>query len=147
MAILLGKDCYLYRNTGSFGSPTWDLIDVVGDVEVGYSMNESDVSHRGAGGQQQMEPTLQVNELTFTVPRDPSNADQTALITAFFARTLIEFAIANGPIATNGTKYWRQEMKIFAMPNSEPINGHSTIAFTVKPCFSTNAASLVTVSA
>ena len=57
----------------------------------------------------------------------------------------VEFAFANGPIATSGTTYTRQECKIFQFDEDQPLTGGIGAQVTAKPCKSANAPTVVTV--
>jgi hypothetical protein len=149
MSKQVGLDMYLYRNTGSYGTPTWVVVENVRDLNGADSMAEADVSRRGTAvtgsGFKQNEPTLREMSFDWEMVRDEADADFTALRTAYAARTLVEFAFADGAIATTGTNYFRIECKIFGFERSEPLEGPNTYKVTAKPCYSANAPLLVTV--
>ena len=50
-----------------------------------------------------------------------SDADFAALLTAYQNRTMVEFAFADGVIATSGTKYFRIECKLFEFSRNEAL--------------------------
>jgi len=50
MALRLGLDARLYRNTGSYASPTWNFVQNVKDLTLNLEVGEADVSTRGTGG-------------------------------------------------------------------------------------------------
>lgn len=140
----VGIDMTLYRNTGTFGSPTWLLIDIVRDNKVAQKKGEADVSRRKIKVRQ-FEPTIEEKGLEFQIIRDEADTNYTALQSAYDANTIVEFAICNGPIANSGQKYLRCEMKIFGFDQGEPLDGANTTDVTAKPCYSANAPSRTTV--
>ena len=147
MSKQVGLDMYLYRNTNTFASPTWAIVENVRDLTGPDSFAEADVSRRntGASAFKQSEPTLREVSYEWDMVHDPSDADFAALLTAYAARTLTEFAFADGPIATTGTKYFRIECKLFEFSRNEALEDANIYHVVAKPCYSANAPSAVTV--
>ena len=50
MPAKLGLDAKLYRNTGTFAAPTWDIIGNVKDLTLNLETGEADVSTRANKG-------------------------------------------------------------------------------------------------
>ena len=50
MAVKLGLDAKLFRNTGTFATPTWNEITNVRDVTLNLEAGEADVTTRGNNG-------------------------------------------------------------------------------------------------
>lgn len=144
MPSYIALDMTLYRNTGTYGSPTWDLVDNVRDLRIPRTMKEANVSTRKVKVEQ-VEPTLLALGVEWEMVRDDADTDYTALQTAFEGRSMVELAFANGPIATQGTKYTRCEMKLFDFSEQEPLEGANLVSVVAKPCRSANAPSTVTV--
>lgn len=137
----VGLDMFLYYNTGNFASPTWAQINCR-DLKKGRSLGQADVSNRGSKNKLS-EPTLFDREYTFDIVTDQTDTAFAALQTAFFARTAVEFALANGPIGTAGSVntggtanvvYSRMTCKIFGFEDAEPLDGADITSVTAKPC-------------
>lgn len=143
---VLGKNCKLYRNTGTWGSPTWVEVENVKDLTLGLVYDSADVSTRAGGGVARKEPALLTASLEFDMVRDTDDADQTALLTAFFASTLVDMAVAEGAIATSGTKYYRQEWKAADGSQTEALADAKRVALKWEPCFSSNNGGWTTAS-
>src|SRR5690349_14361333 len=116
----VGLDMKLYRNTGTFASPVWTLVDNVQDLKRGSSMGEAELNARNSQIVQK-EPTLQEYVFNWGMIKNETDTNYTALRTAKDARTLVEFAFANGLIATSGTSYFRIETKLFGFDDEEPL--------------------------
>lgn len=142
--VILGRNCKLYYNTGTYESPTWTLVTGVRDVTLTGTLGEADVSSRDKSVKM-AEPTLDEVELTFEQTRDSLSSIQTALLTAKKNRTAIDFAVAEGPIATAGTRYYRSDMKCFQGDSPQPLEGAATIPWKWKPCYSENPSDFYTV--
>lgn len=134
MLIILGKDCRLYRNTGTAGSPTWNECPNVEDLGLDVSHDEVEVSIRASGGVKWFEAGMRADAIEFSSLRDTDDADQTAFFTAAMARTSIDFAVAEGNIATAGTRFYRAVCKAFGQKHDEPLRDAKKIAWTWKPC-------------
>ena len=143
MAEQIGLDMLLYRNTGTNGSPTWVLIENVGDLTGPDSMDKIELPRRKTAIKQ-YEPGQRDISFEWDMIKDETDTQFTALRTAYAAKTLTEFAFANGPIATAGTKYFRVECKIFEFARTEPINGANAYHVVVAPCWSANVPDYVT---
>jgi hypothetical protein len=148
----VGLDMKLYRATGS---PAWNLIDNVRDLTGPDSFSEADVSCR-AVGIKLTEPALRDISFEWEMVYDETDTDFTTLRTAYAAKTLVEFALADGLIGTAGTtgsggvagsKYIRVECKIFKFERNEALEGANLYSVVAKPCYSSAAApTIATVS-
>jgi hypothetical protein len=134
----VGLDMTLYYNSGTFGSPVWVLIDNCQDLKRGSSLAEATLNKRKFKDVQ-TEPTLNAKVFSWDMIKDETDANYTTLRTRKDGRTLTEFAFANGPIATSGTTYYRQECKIFQFDDVEPLSGGVVTSVMAKPCVSANA--------
>lgn len=56
MAVKLGLDAKLYRNTGTFASPAWNEIQNVKDVTLNLEAGKADVTTRGSAGRRSCSP-------------------------------------------------------------------------------------------
>jgi hypothetical protein len=127
----------LYYNSATYGSPTWVLVTLARDVNINTTAEEGDSSSR-VSELGTTEPTLTRIAIDFELINDPANADIILLDTRFLAKTLTEFAFADGPIATTGTTYRRLETKLFEASEGQPLAGIGTRKYAAKPCYSTN---------
>lgn len=104
-----GASYKLYLNTGSQGSPTWVEITKAGDIDLATNPEDVSVPERGTDTghlKGERDP-----EITFNLMEDAGDTNVETIIAALDANTntLVELAVARGPIVTTGTKYWRQE--------------------------------------
>jgi hypothetical protein len=144
-----GLDMKLYRATGS---PAWNLIDNVRDLSGPDSFSEADVSVRGIAFKM-VEPALRDMSIEWEMVYDETDADFTALRTAYLAKTLVTFALADGLIGTAGTsgsggtagsQYIQVDCKIFKFERNEALGGANLYSVVAKPCYSSAAAPAVT---
>jgi hypothetical protein len=134
-------DMDLSFNLANLASPNFAVVNCR-DVELGITFGEGDVSNRGSKLELK-EPTLRVQELTFDMVADETDATFVAVRAAVLAKNVCDLVMANGPVGTNltvasgGTAncvYSRCQYKGFGMKRGEPFEGSPTVSFTVKPC-------------
>ncbi len=142
----LGFERKLYRNTGTSAVPVWTLMNNVSNVKTNFTAGETDVTTRGNNGWKATAPTLNEAELTFTMIYDPTSTDFDAIRTGFFNKAPIEFAVADGPIATSGTEYLRVTCGIFNFGVDESNEEAVKVEVTAKPTYASNAPEYLTTA-
>lgn len=129
-----GDACVLAYNSATDASPTWVEITKCKDLSFPIDIGEAEANARD-NEFKSSEPTLIGIEITFGYQYEPgTDSVFDALITAALARTAKQFAIADGTIATSGTRYLKAFCKIFKIDNDQPLDGVETKGFTLKPC-------------
>jgi len=144
MALVLGLNAKLYRNTGSYGSPTWDLIPNVMDLALNMDAGEATASNRGSTWELTV-ATLKKASLEFKQVWDPADLDVTTLLGIFTANSTIEMLVLDGLAATTGSQGLRALMMVTAWNREEPLEGALLAALTMKPTYSANAPAWYTV--
>ena len=145
MGVKLGMDAKLYRNTGSYGSPTWNEMPNVKDVTLNLEAGEADVTTRGNNGWRATVATLKDASVEFEMVWDSADADFVAIRDAFLNKTAIELAVMDGDIETAGNQGLRASCMVTNFTRNEPLEEAITVAVTVKPTYATNAPSWYTV--
>lgn len=135
MATVLGLNAKLYRNAGTYNSPSWQLIGNVKDLTLNLEMGEADVTSRAAEGWRQTEPTLADASLEWGMVWDPDDTQFTAIQEAFFARTAVEFLALDGLVATSGSQGLRFTGKIFSFSRDENLEEALMVNVTAKPSY------------
>lgn len=115
----LGIDCTLSRNTASFGTPTWDLIDTVSDVSINATWNRADGSTRVTPVMMAANSQLPIS-IPFRIRTDLTNLDFEAIWDAWKAgTTLIDImCLQGGSPTTNNASGVRFEADVvnFSQP-------------------------------
>jgi len=75
MAVKLGLDAKLYRNTGTFAAPAWNEIKNVKDVTLNLEAGEADVTTRGNAGWKATVATLKDGSIEFEMVWDTADDD------------------------------------------------------------------------
>jgi hypothetical protein len=137
MAVKLGLDAKLYRNTGTHAAPTWNEIVNVRDVTLSLEAGEADVTTRGNNGWRATVATLKDASVEFDMVWDTEDTDFAAIRDAFLNRTAIQFAVMDGDIATAGSQGLKAYCAITAFSRNEALEEAITVSVTIKPTYRT----------
>lgn len=147
MGLKYGIDGKLYRNSGSYGTPTWVEVTNCKDLSTDIDFAEFDVTTRGNAGWEAVVAALIKSGVEFEMVDDTADASYTAINTAALARTSIEFAVMNAGILVAGSQGLRATMAILKWARSEKNTEAQMRSVMIKPTYSANAPSWMTVSA
>lgn len=147
MGIRLGLNCNVYRNTGSYASPTWNEVQAIKDLALNLEKAEADVSTRSNGGWRATLATLKDASIDFQMIADRSvtteKADLDAFRTAFFTNAVIELIVLDGPepapsgsVASEGL---RASFSVMSFTRNENLEEGVTYDISIKPGPSENA--------
>jgi hypothetical protein len=95
-----------YRSSGSFGSPTWTVVDRIADATITHEWEEVKIADRGigvSGG----EKGLGMLEVSGRVRVNEADAGYLALYASFLSRALsaaIDMMFLNGPKDSDGAR-------------------------------------------
>ncbi|GIW89563.1 MAG: hypothetical protein KatS3mg108_3887 [Isosphaeraceae bacterium] len=145
MAIKLGLDARLYRNTGTYAAPVWNEIKNVKDVTLNLEAGEADASTRGSLGWRATVATLKDASIEFEMVWDTADDDFAAIRDAFLNRAGIEVAVMDGDITVSGSQGLRALCVISNFSRNEPLEEAITVSVTAKPTFSVNPPAWMTV--
>lgn len=145
MGFALGLDAKLYRNTGTYATPVWDEITNVRDLTLPLTHGEADATTRGNGGWEAIVTALKKASVDFESVWDTADTDFAALLAAWVARTVIEFAIMDGDITVPGKQGLRASCQVVNIDRAEPLDGVQMASVSIKPTYSANAPSWYTV--
>jgi len=103
MAVKLGLDARLYRNTGTIPAPVWNDVKNVKDVTLNLEAGEADVTTRGNAGWKATVATLKDGSIEFEMVWDTADDDFAAIRDTFVNWASIELAVMDGDIAASGS--------------------------------------------
>jgi hypothetical protein len=136
MAVKLGLDAKLYRNTGTIGSSLWTVVDNVRDVTLNLETGEADVTTRGNDGWRATIGTLKDASIEFEMVWDTEDGNFTAFKDAFFLGMPIELLVADGSMGAAGAQGLRAVCRIINFTRSEALEEAITVSVTAKPTYS-----------
>ena len=146
MSVKLGMQAKLYRNSGSYGTPTWVEVGNVKDLTLNLEAGEADVTTRSNSGWRATVATLKDGSIEFEMVWDTSDANFTAIQQAFFNNTPLEFAVMDGAIATAGSQGLRATMSITNFSRNEALEEAIMVSVTAKPTYAANAPQWMTIA-
>lgn len=139
-----GFECYAYYNSGTHASPTWVLMRLIRDLNSPESFTEIDASARQSARKKTLvgmaDNSLEFDYLYIKGSNDPVFA---ALQTKKNARTPIQIAIADGPIATSGTTYEKDWYQFTKFDRGEPLDDAVKYDIALKPTIYFDSGTLI----
>jgi hypothetical protein len=136
----LGKDAKLYRNTGSYGTPTWNECDNVKDLSLTLTKAEYDATRRASGGWRETIGTIKDIEVSFNAVYSPTDADITAFKTAYLNNATIEIWVLSGVRTDAEAEGPRMTCHVVEMSREEQLEGGQELTIKLKPAPNANAA-------
>lgn len=140
MSHVLSENAKLYRNSGSYGTPTWVEIDNVKDLTLNLDKDETDVTTRASGGFKEFVDGMIDASVEWSMLWDTSDANFTAIRTAFFAKTAVEFLILDGDEATAGSQGLRVTCMVKGFTRNETLGDALMVDVNIRPTKNANAA-------
>lgn len=135
MAVKLGFNCKLFRNTGTYGTPVWAAVPVMRDMKLTLEDEEWDASGRGAAGWDQAEPTTRKATIEGALIWDPVDTALTAIRDAYLNRTSLDMAALDGASSGASSQGLRAIWKVFSFSRNEELRAGCTIDVVFKPCY------------
>jgi len=146
MATKYGINARLYYNTGSYGSPTWVVINDIKDLSLGLPKEDGDATTRGSGGWKAHGSALKDASVEFKLQKKvTSQATLTALRNAYLNSTQIELLVLDGDIGTSGSEGLRATCEIFDCSRDESMANPITYNIKALPADADNPPSWYTV--
>lgn len=134
---LLGINAKVYRNTGTYGSPTWTAISLVRDVQDASTFQEADASSRATKAVLTKKTMTQIQH-DLVVRADASDAGYQALWDASQDGTVIDVLILDNAITVEGSLGYRYHAEVFKTGQNQDASGVIYTNFTLKPGYSSD---------
>lgn len=119
-AVQIGPDCSVYRNAGTYGTPTWTEIALVRNVTIGAPWTMSDASIRGTRAILEAKTQPKVGG-SIECRADPADAGYQALFDGAMAvsGSAPDLLILDGPVTQEGVKGLRLHANLNFNQNQE----------------------------
>ncbi|MEW4451293.1 hypothetical protein AB1L30_01280 [Bremerella sp. JC817] len=120
---VLGKDCHLYRNTGTHASPVWVLIERVKDVDIDpFSKGKAEQKTRQSKWNYKRGTFVELG-VSFGYDYEPGDGDLDfpVLLDSFLNGTAIELWAPDGPAETPGSQGPRMVVEVFECPMGQKL--------------------------
>jgi hypothetical protein len=141
----LGFQHRLYRNAGTYESPSWSELTIARDVTPDYSMSEADTSTRASvrAGWDLSTPVSKAASIEVQMLYKGSDTGYIAFKNAFHSKLPIEVAVVDGDITDGATKGVRMSVGVFNFSEAQPLKDVVVTNMTLKPTNATNLPSLI----
>jgi len=118
-----GHDMFLYYNAGSYATPTWTVIDEIGDVSISeFTRAVAELRRRASEFAKGLAGTFDPINVEFELRHGLTEAVFEALRAAFFAGTNMEFQIMSGDITSADAEGLRAYFIISQFPWEQPLD-------------------------
>lgn len=135
-ATKVGIKAVVYRNAGSYGTPTWTAMPMVRDVQAGTSWEFGDAAIR-ATRVKLYHPTQQDYDIQMVVRDDDADTGVQLLKDAAVTTTAIDLLIMDAAISVEGAQGVRAHFHV-SQTQDQSIGAVIFNTFTLKPGFSTD---------
>ncbi len=144
MALRLGLEAVLYRNSGSYSSPTLVKVDNVKDLTLTLEKNTADVTTRGNNGWRAKVGVLKDATTEFGMVWNTSDANFQAIRDAFLNNTNIEFFVMSADVDETDSEGLRATFNIEKFTKNEALEEAQGVDVSMSPTYATNAPQWVT---
>jgi hypothetical protein len=124
MAVKLGFDAKLYRNTGAFDWPVWNEVQNVKSLKMTLLADD--------GHEEVATPVIQEILVEFDMLWDTSDEDFVALRDAFLNRSAMEFAVMDGPVNMAGSQGPVAKFRVVQLTRNEDLARVITLGVKLK---------------
>lgn len=140
MAHVLSQDAKLYRNAGTYGTPTWTVMDNVKDLTLTLTKEAIDVSTRAAAGWREFVDGLKDASIEWSMVWDDGDTAFTAIKAAFLNNTAIEVLVLDGAYNSTGSQGLRATCMVESFTRNETLGEALMVDVTIRPTKNSNAA-------
>ncbi len=105
MAFTAGLNDKFYRNSGTYGTPTFSELDAISDLDAAHEANAIEVKLRRNAYVSNLVGLKKFGPVSFPLATEPDNAQWQAMQSSFISKTVGEyFQFYKGDSATTGSK-------------------------------------------
>lgn len=141
----VGCNYKLYRNTGTWGSPTWLEVTTVRDNKLSMTKSTGDGSARLSTFKLYLAALKDVG-IEYELLRDANKSETAALRDSYINDTVVNMAVCDQAIANSGAEYFKVDTLCTEFSRSEPLEGAVVLSVKQVPAYSSNVPLFVTVS-
>lgn len=133
--VKLGIKAVIYRNTGSYGSPSWAAMNSVRDVTVTAPFDMVEAITRSSRVKLYAKTLMDLG-VQLMVRKDDNSTDAVAILAAAMNDTVFDCLVLDGPLATEGSTGFRSHFIINLASESQGAADVIYDTYDLKPCFS-----------
>ena len=145
MADRLGIKCKAYRNTATYGSPTWSEMTHISDFTVNITWDEADGSSRLSRVKMSAKTMLGL-EFSGKIKTNLSDANYVAVRDAMYGDGVLDILVMeDGDNATENNTGFRCDVQVFQGNMDQGMQASLYKDFVMKPAATDNLPQLATV--
>src|SRR4051812_29841402 len=110
---MLGILAKVYRNTGSYGSPTWSECALFSDVSVSPAWDEGSADARESRIKQ-VRKTMMGLDVTGKMKKKIDDANYEAFMNALLSDAVLDVLVLDASKETVGSRGWRFDAQVFS---------------------------------
>jgi hypothetical protein len=142
---MLGILAKFYLNGGTYGSPSWTAVGLIGDLKVPAKWDIQEVLTRATRLKQKVKTMLDV-DITGTLKTDLTDTSYTTLYAAMLNDDIVDVMCLTGGNTTNGVRGWRFDAQVVNMSQDQGPTAVIFDEFGLIPVPSTNLPKSVAVA-
>jgi len=129
----IGLRCKVYRNSATYGSPTWGEGKRVKDASLSLGKDRAEIYNRQSEWKKAMGAGKEFS-ISFGYDHKIGGSDTffAALYASYLNGTMIEFAFMDGNIATSGSDGFRAPCEVMEMELTHERSGIASYEFTIE---------------
>lgn len=121
MSNKVGLEGRAYINTAARANPTWVLITDVRNITIGAEKTLADMTTRDSNKFRQKKAAIKEMVPELDLLWDNASNSHALLRAAFFADTVVDILILDGPVATVGSQGFRGQYEVASFGRSEQL--------------------------
>jgi hypothetical protein len=138
MELLFGRDAKMYRNTASYGTPTWVAMDNIGDVSDDLNHEQVEVPLRSSGNINRFFYGNTSMSLTINTSNIKDDATLAAIWDAFRNKTTLDLLVLDRAKEDAEARGFRCEFGVFGHPRDQAVKSVQSSALALVPVISSN---------
>ena len=143
---MIGLNAKAYRNTGTYGSPTWSEMSLISDLSVNPTWDKADASARESRIKQTVK-TLVSLEITGKMKKKLLDTNYDAFMNVMLSDATLDLLILDGDKDTVGVRGWRADFQIFSANEDQGMGNVLFADFSLEPSITENPPKAVLVAA
>lgn len=143
MTTLKGIDGKVYRNSGTYGSPTWALVTTVIEVTVNLENSQIDASNRNSNYRLSL-PALTDISVDLRLHKDKDDTHFLALETAAQTRANIDLLVLDGAQNVAASDGWRIQGFFTSWTETQALEDAIVVDATFVPAAISNPVAVAT---
>ncbi|MGL5097508.1 MAG: hypothetical protein ACRDD1_18115 [Planctomycetia bacterium] len=116
---MLGIDAKLYRNTGTYGTPTWTSVDCISDCAVSPVWDKNEVMIRASRTKMQVKTMLGIEVAAKLLATLSGDTQLIAIQDAMNSDAQHDFLVLNAATTAIGARGWRFWGQVFQASESQ----------------------------